>query len=80
MFKDRRINTRRVFGITFETISFREWLDKLKRGFMITKKVFIEDGFAEIEKILEEEWITEEDHFRSILNVLDNATYGLRND
>jgi len=29
---------------------------------------------AEIEKILEEVWITEENRFRSILNGLDKAT------
>ena len=41
---------------------------------MITKQAFIEDDLAEIKKILEEEWITEEDRFRSILNGLDKAT------
>ena len=41
---------------------------------MITKQVFIEDDLAEIENILEEEWITEEDRFRSIFNGLDKAT------
>ena len=42
---------------------------------MITKQAFIEDDLAEIEKILEEKsGITEEDRFRSILNVLDNDT------
>ena len=41
---------------------------------MITKQAFIEDDLAEIENILEEEWITEEDRFRSILNGLDKAT------
>ena len=41
---------------------------------MITNQAFIEDDFAEIEKILEEEWITEEDRFRSIFNGLDKAT------
>mgnify|MGYP004393901489 CR=1 FL=1 len=41
---------------------------------MITKKVFIEDDFAEIEKILEEEWLVEEDNFRNLLNGLDKAT------
>ena len=41
---------------------------------MITKQAFIEDDLAKIEKILEEEWITEEDRFRSILNGLDKAT------
>ena len=46
---------------------------------MITKQAFIEDDLAEIEKILEEEWITEEDCFRSIFNGLDK-NYGLRND
>ena len=40
---------------------------------MITKHAFIEDDLAEIEKILEEEWITEEDHFKRILIVLDKA-------
>ena len=53
---------------------FREWPHELKRGFMITKQAFIEDDLAEIEKILEEEWITEEDRFRSIFNGLDKAT------
>ena len=43
-------------------------------GFLITKQAFIEDDLAEIEKILEEEWITEEDRFRSIFNGLDKAT------
>ena len=46
---------------------------------MITKQAFIEDDLAEIEKILEDEWITEEDRFRSIFNGLDKS-YGLRND
>ena len=41
---------------------------------MITKQAFIDDDLAEIKKILEEEWITEEDHFRSIFNWLDKAT------
>ena len=41
---------------------------------MRTKQAFIEDDLAEIEKILEEEWRTEEDRFRSILNGLDKAT------
>ena len=41
---------------------------------MITKQAFIEDNLVEIEKILEEEWITEEDRFRSIFNGLDKAT------
>ena len=40
---------------------------------MITKQAIIEDDLAEIEKILEEYWITEEDRFRSILNELDEA-------
>ena len=40
---------------------------------MITKQAIIEDDLAEIEKILEEYWITEEDRFRSILNGLDEA-------
>ena len=41
---------------------------------MKTKQAFIEDDLAEIENILEEEWITEEDRFRSIFNGLDKAT------
>lgn len=42
---------------------------------MITKQAFIEENLlAAIEKILEEEWITEEDRFRSIFNGLDKAT------
>ena len=41
---------------------------------MITKQTFIEDDFAEIEKILEEEWLVEEDNFRNLLNGLDKAT------
>ena len=41
---------------------------------MITKQAFIEDDLAEIKKILEEEWITEEDSFRSIFNRLEKAT------
>ena len=41
---------------------------------MITKQAFIEDDLAKIENILEEEWITEEDRFRSIFNGLDKAT------
>ena len=41
---------------------------------MITKQAFIEDDLAEIEKILEDEWITEEDRFRRIFNGLDKAT------
>ena len=41
---------------------------------MITKQAFIEDDLAEIENILEEEWKTEEDSFRSIFNGLDKAT------
>ena len=41
---------------------------------MITKQAFIEDDLAEIENILEEEWITEEDRLRSIFNGLDKAT------
>ena len=41
---------------------------------MITKKEFIEDNFAENEKILEEEWLVEEDNFRNLLNGLDEAT------
>ena len=41
---------------------------------MITKQAFIEDDLAEIEKILEEEWIVEEDTFRNLLNGLDKAT------
>ena len=53
---------------------FREWPHELKRCFMITKQAFIEDDLAEIEKILEDEWITEEDRFRSIFNGLYNAT------
>ena len=53
---------------------FREWPHELKRCFMITKQAFIEDDLAEIENILEEEWITEEDRFRSIFNGLDKAT------
>ena len=54
---------------------FREWPHELKRCFMITKQAFIEDDIAKIEKILgEEEWITEEDRFRSIFNGLDKAT------
>ena len=40
---------------------------------MITKQAFIEDDLAEIENIPEEEWITEEDRFRSIFNGLDKA-------
>ena len=31
---------------------------------MITKHAFIEDDLAEIKKILEEEWITQEDRFK----------------
>ena len=53
---------------------FREWPHELKKDFLITKQAFIEDDLAEIEKILEEEWITEEDRFRSIFNGLDKAT------
>jgi len=53
---------------------FRECPHELKMGFLITKQAFIEDDLAEIEKILEEEWITEEDRFRSIFNGLDKAT------
>ena len=53
---------------------FREWSHELKRGFLITKQAFIEDDLAEIEKSLEEEWITKEDRFRSIFNGLDKAT------
>ena len=53
---------------------FREWPHELKSGFMITKQALIEDDLAEIEKILEEEWITEEDRFRNIFNGLDKAT------
>ena len=41
---------------------------------MITKQAFIEDELAEIEKILEDEWIVEEDNFRNLLNGLDKAT------
>ena len=41
---------------------------------MITKQAFIEDDLAEIEKILEKEWITEVDRFRSIFNGLDKPT------
>ena len=41
---------------------------------MITKQAFIEDDIAKIEKILEEEWLKEEDRFRSIFNGLDKAT------
>ena len=41
---------------------------------MITKQAFIEDDLAGIEKILEEEWIVEEDNFRNFLNGLDKAT------
>ena len=41
---------------------------------MITRQAFIEDNLAEIEKILVEEWITEEDRFRSILNGLNKKT------
>ena len=41
---------------------------------MITKQAFIEDDLAEIENILEEEWITEEDRFRSIFNGLEKTT------
>ena len=67
------LHTRLQFGTTFETIPFREWTHELKRGFMITKQAIIEDDLAEIEKILEEYWITEEDRFRSILNGLDEA-------
>ena len=73
-FKDRRIYTRRAFGTTFGTISSREWLHKLKRGFMITKQASIEDDLAEIGKILEDEWRVEEGNFRNLLNGLDKAT------
>ena len=38
------------------------------------KKAFIEDDLAEIKNILEKEWITEKDRFRSIFNGLDKAT------
>ena len=41
---------------------------------MITKQAFIEDDLAEIKNIPEEEWITDEDRFRSIFNGLDKAT------
>ena len=41
---------------------------------MITKQAFIEDDLAEIEKVMEEEWIVEEDSFRNLLNGLDKAT------
>ena len=53
---------------------YRELPHELKRCFMITKQAFIEDDLAEIENILEEEWKTEEDSFRSIFNGLDIAT------
>ena len=53
---------------------FREWSHELKRGFMITKQAFIEDYLTEIEKILDEERLTEEDRFRSIFKELDKAT------
>ena len=42
---------------------------------MITKQAFIEDDHAEIENILEKEWIiTEEDRLRSIFNGFDKTT------
>jgi len=44
-----------------------------KMFYMITKQAFIEDDLAEFEKILEEEWITEEDRFRRIFNGFDKA-------
>ena len=60
--------------LLLKLLPFREWPHELKSGFMRTKQAFIEDDLAEIEKILEEEWITEEDRFRSIFNGLDKAT------
>ena len=60
--------------LLLKLLPFREWPHELKRYFMITKQVFIEDDLADIENILEEEWITEEDRFRSIFNGLDKAT------
>ena len=48
---------------------FREWPHELKRDFLITKQAFIEDDLAEIENILEEEWITEEDRFRKVFSM-----------
>ena len=73
--KSSRLTPERAFGTTFETIPYIEkvHLDHT-RCFMITKQAFIEDDLAEIENILEEEWITEEDRFRSIFNGLDKAT------
>ena len=41
---------------------------------MVTKQAFIEDELAEFEKILEEDWIVEEDNFRKLLNGLNKAT------
>ena len=72
--KSSRFTPEHAFGTTFETILLEKWPHEFKRGFMITKQAFIEDDLAEIEKILEEEWITEENRFRSIFNGLDKAT------
>ena len=41
---------------------------------MIKKQAFVEDNLDEIEKVLEDEWMTEDDRFRSIFNGLDKAT------
>ena len=60
--------------LLLKLLPFREWPHELKRCFMITKQAFIEDDLAEIEKNLQEEWITEEDCSRSIFNGLDKAT------
>ena len=59
--------------LLLKLLPFREWPHELKSGFMITKQAFIEDDLAEIEKILEEEWIVEEDNFRNLLNGLDKV-------
>ena len=55
---------------------FREWPHELKKDFLITKQAFIEDDLAEIEKILEEEWIDNRRRSlqKSIFNGLDKAT------
>ena len=70
------------FGTTFETITFSEWPHTQQEVFMITSHKWsgkpgtisvIQDDIAEVESILEAEWMVEEDNFRRFLNGLDKA-------
>ena len=60
--------------LLLKLLPLKKYYMNKKMFYMITKQAFIEDDLAEFEKILEEEWITEEDRFRRIFNGFDKAT------